>query len=167
MKNVILTILILSLAILSACQKTEIKQKDFKPGDLKYDEIQKLVIAEYTDKTQKGPFFCLYETLWIEEDSFYTRKFIYAYIEAIDQNLKSDYSITLPIGLTIDKETGKIIRHIAYSKQYANQEAMQNDFPEEIYNQIIDAEPEVIAEKILKMHNEAINHAKKYYNMTD
>jgi len=108
MNKKIILILIMIMVMIS-CSKSVEKKETFVPGKLDYDEIQKLIISEYADKEHPGPFFCVYETLWIEEDSFYIRKYLFAFIEEIDENLNSDYSVTLPFVITVDKEKNKIV----------------------------------------------------------
>jgi hypothetical protein len=164
-KKIILILIMIMLMI--SCSKSVEKKETFVPGKLDYDEIQKLIISEYADKEHAGPFFCVYETLWIEEDSFYIRKYLFAFIEQIDKNLNSDYSVTLPFVITVDKEKNKIVRHIAYSDKYIDQEMLQQDFPREIFARVINAGPDEMSYKMEQMHQEILKHARKYYKIPE
>jgi len=167
MKKNIIMIFIFTMVIILACSKPVEKKETFVPGKLEYDDIQKLMISEYTKKDQKGHYFCVYETLWIEEDNFYIRKYIFAYMEQIDEKLNSDYSITLPVVITVDKEKNQIIRHLAYSDKYVDQETLMEEHPREIFSRVINASADELSFKMDEMHREVLTHARKYYKIPE
>ena len=72
MKLFLLTISILLLAI--ACKKAELAIVEQQYNELNYDLVQKYVIENFKKEEQKEQYFCVYDNIWIEEDSFYIKK---------------------------------------------------------------------------------------------
>jgi len=165
MKLFLLTISILLLAI--ACKKAELAIVEQQYNELNYDLVQKYVIENFKKEEQKEQYFCVYDNIWIEEDSFYIKKYIIAYLEAIDKDLNSEYANTLPLLLVIDKENNKIIRHLLYSTNDSELYSLSKDFPPDILRKMLDSDPMIMMYKNNKMHEEVLIHAREYYNISD
>ncbi|HOQ81125.1 MAG TPA: hypothetical protein PLH63_08660, partial [Candidatus Cloacimonadota bacterium] len=87
-KGLFLFLIIIICVVNFSCKKkttnsVNVEERTIK--DLNYDAVQKLIIQEYSKKDVDTQAFCIYESVWIEEDSFYIRKYINAYVDAINE----------------------------------------------------------------------------------
>ncbi len=168
MRQKILSIILISICFIQfGCLIKKKENKDFSNKKIVYDNIQKIIIDNYFKKESESPIFVVYETIWQVEDNFYIRKLIYTFSEQINQSLESESAMTLPISVVVDKEKNKIIRHVAFSEEFFDQEAMTNEFPKEVYDKVLNMDNEEVANKIEQLHQEIIVLAKKYYEIDE
>lgn len=171
----ILIVLIISVFMVSSCaHKKEDKQVQRKPVDTEYDNIQKLIIENYSPKEAKDPVFCVYETIWIQEETYYTRRFVYAFIQEIKSDLSVGETISTPVGIVFDKQKNEIIRNFSLldfenSKNGQTDQGMNiyDSFPPEAFNNYDNISTDELSTKIEKMQNEVMNQAKKYYQIKE
>jgi len=167
-KGLFLFLIIIICVVNFSCKKkttnsVNVEERTIK--DLNYDAVQKLIIQEYSKKDVDTQAFCIYESVWIEEDSFYIRKYINAYVDAINEDMESEYSLILPLLVVLDKNTNEVVRHVLYSTDETNLEALLNEFPRDILKKMTDHDPEVLSYKLKQMHDELLLQAKNYYNI--
>lgn len=163
-KIIFIILIFICLASIGCVNKKE-NRKDFSKKKVVYDDIQKIIADNYYKKETESPIFIVYETIWQVEDNFYIRKLIYSFSEQINQDLESESAMTLPMSVVIDKEKNTIIRHVAFSEEFFDQEAMFNEFPKEVYDKVLNMDNQEVADKIDQLHEEIIILAKKYYEI--
>ncbi|HPY96458.1 MAG TPA: hypothetical protein PL063_04545 [Candidatus Cloacimonadota bacterium] len=167
-KGLFLFLIILICIANFSCKKknaSNVNVEERTTNDLNYDAVQKLIVQDFAKKNIETQAFCVYESVWVEEDSFYIRKYINAYLEAINKDMENEYSLLLPLLVVLDKNTNEIVRHVLYSTEETNLEALLNEFPRDILKKMIDHDPDVLNYKLKQMHDELLLQAKYYYNI--
>jgi len=171
MKKIIFLLLIVILALTQfSCSKKEAKNKykPDKPVDANYDDIQKAVIKQFTPEGEHYPVFCVYQLFWIKEESFYTRKFVYALIQDFNSDLASNFTYVIPVGLVFDKQKNEYIRVFSYEDELkSSPENMYDIIPKEALDKYLEIANNENKDSFEKMANDVLTQAKKYYNIKD
>ncbi len=166
-KNIIIILLTLLLSSFLISCSSKKKNTVEKYTNIEIDTLQAIILNNYAPDCDEGyKNFCIYDKLGEEQDSFYKRYFLEAFIQSFDKNLKFGIGKTIPVLIVIDLSTGKIIRNFAPKGNDTEYETL-DQFPLRIREMLSKRNEQENEYKSNKMHDNLLETAKKYYNIKE
>lgn len=169
MLNKILIMVLIGIVFLSvmSCKKREATPEIVQYIEPKTDSLQNIIIKNYAPScSEEYKIFATYDKLWEDQDTFYRRVYLEAYVIGIRKDLDTCPARSFPMIIIYDLEKNQMVRHDAPFGKVSMGDVIAQ-FPLEIRKTILNRSQEEEDEKMGKMYHTAIEMAKSYYQIKD